>query len=487
MRELAPVLGRRLCGIVWVVVGAGCSSGEAVPADAGLDRREGSLDGPSRDVSSDAREAGGGSALENALASKGFIVQKGAFAFDTNLAASCCAAPTCFGNNPNSPYATFNLPPAPGEADAGTALAPFWRLRQDEAVLLVTRTPPTAKYFGFTSYLFGRAKGTSRELLFADLGDTVNNLAIAAAPEDGGSGGPFDARALILLTGNQSVAKEVESAVASAGYPTRIVNSLPLPASLVQLGLDSSASTLGVVHRFAVPADADAGLAYVNNPGGTLYRLTPRSEIPATPYGVPPLRSDTPGVSEAPLQASVTSLAAAIAAANAGATSTTLSVAIRPPTQDNQYGTYCIQHGVDCGGDNRDATYPITSAFLLGAQEYVIVYGVNHEATGKASYSSFALYEVAKALGVAGVVSPQFVGSARAFLPSDPNVDKLYAWKIARSCGSDPYCTVVPTTCPGVPLTGLAVIAFRAYLDPKTKTRPNPSDLVIDGAIHFSP
>jgi hypothetical protein len=90
-------------------------------------------------------------------------------------------------------------------------------------------------------------------------------------------------------------------------------------------------------------------------------------------------------------------------------------------------------------------------------------------------------------LGVAAVDSTQYGASAAAFVPSDPNVAKLYAWTFARDCTGNPFCTAIPLTCPGIANLGAAVIATRAYLEPSTKTRPLASELILDQAIHIKP
>ncbi len=117
-----------------------------------------------------------------------------------------------------------------------------------------------------------------------------------------------------------------------------------------------------------------------------------------------------------------------------------------------------------------------------------MVYGVNHALSGKTTYSSASVYAAEHLAGVAAVTSQQYGGSADSYLPGNPDAPKLYAWKIARSCGSDPHCLTIPDAgCPtGVGAGKLGAIAFRTYLEPTTFTAPDPSTLVHDRVLRFA-
>jgi len=151
-------------------------------------------------------------------------------------------------------------------------------------------------------------------------------------------------------------------------------------------------------------------------------------------------------------------------------------------------GDVCIQNGTFCAGDNRDALYGTSrGTFVLDSPgRYVIVYGVNHAATGKATYSNATLSYKANSLGVVAVDSTMMPGSAQVFLPSDPNSASLYAYAFARDCSvvPTPYCITVPSDgCPLLPTGAAATLAFRAYLEPPTATGPALPELLVDRAI----
>jgi len=157
-------------------------------------------------------------------------------------------------------------------------------------------------------------------------------------------------------------------------------------------------------------------------------------------------------------------------------------------------GYNCIQRNENCLGDNRDSAYMFvipTNAFTLGDDEFVIAYGVNHAATGKATYSNFTVTGGALNVGAVSVRNDQFADSAQNYLPGDGDVLKLYAWKIKREnqCGYEPFCVEVKYDCPqgGVPADQKMSMAARAYLEPSTLVGPTYPELVIDRFIKFTP
>ena len=74
--------------------------------------------------------------------------------------------------------------------------------------------------------------------------------------------------------------------------------------------------------------------------------------------------------------------------------------------------------------------------------------------------------------GLEAVSNKHFHGSARVWLPSDPNADLLFAYKVARTCDAhDLFCLAVPVT-EKLKADAPIVVATRAYLEPPTKTGP---------------
>jgi hypothetical protein len=123
----------------------------------------------------------------------------------------------------------------------------------------------------------------------------------------------------------------------------------------------------------------------------------------------------------------------------------------------------------------------------------LIVYGINHEAWGKATYSNFSVYNDEKKMGMVGKHSRDLAGSADDYIHDDKNAQYLYAWKVARVCGqNDLKCLQVKLPdrvepCDRVDLNKDFFVAFRAYLEPSTQVGPYWFELLYDRVIKFSP
>lgn len=469
---------------VLALAGASCTSSPATSPDAR----------PAADAVDDVDVADAGAAsvarLTAALRAAGFTVQAGTFTV-AELAGCCDPLRSCFGNNPSSPYLLCNLPRAPGQTAANPLEEPSgasaaWRLRADEAVVLVGRAPPSAAYFGLTPYVFDRDYGArGRQTVFASLGDTLNHRVLATAgTPDGAAGDPFGRDTFVVATSDRGVDDRVRAAAESAGYPRAVMNRVTFPAATGRFGLDAAADSFALLGRVALFADAAAGAAWLAAPTLTALRVTPMSSAAPVPATPPTDRRRGTGATEAALAAALSRLEAAIFARHRLLTprAITVNTAEVDPVA-------CLADGTNCNGDNRDTVYPRSTFFSFpeGAASFVMVYGVNHEAAGKATYSNFSVYALRHLLGVASVTSRQLRGSAEDYLPGDPMAAQLYAWRVARRCGATPHCVEIPSDCPGVPTAGLANVTFRAYLEPATRTRPLQSELLTDRVVVLEP
>jgi hypothetical protein len=113
--------------------------------------------------------------------------------------------------------------------------------------------------------------------------------------------------------------------------------------------------------------------------------------------------------------------------------------------------------------------------------------GVQHETTGKATFTNLAVYNTPRLMGIAAVTRDELLNSADRYLPTHPQRRFLYAYKFARHCQSEPYCSVVPTGLLGVPIDTKLNLIERAYLEPVTNTGPLPSQIVTPQVLHMCP
>jgi hypothetical protein len=186
-----------------------------------------------------------------------------------------------------------------------------------------------------------------------------------------------------------------------------------------------------------------------------------------------------------------------------------------PTSQVVPVGSDAIQRGIDAIIPDNDACYLWTanqtvssptppfpnyslyypfvqnSAVALGnnTNDFIIVYGVNHVATGKAMYSNFAVYGADIWNGVGAISDADFNGTAKEYLPDNPNAKYLYVYKIARNCNGSSHCFEVPTGpgAYGIHLDQPLYIFWRIYLEKATGTGPSYSEIVYDRAIKFDP
>lgn len=467
---------------------------------------------------------GNTTAFKHSLEKDGFTVQQGKIGYlDLIKLYDRGVLPSAYGNNPSTKYLTYFVPPAPGfkvpELFSKIAVAlgmsenvsPFWNIRPDEAIVFVGRTPPECRYFSYDHYLLGRTYGNETRWIFANLADTVNNLDInTTGTPKGSAGNPFNQTTVIIASADKGIDQRIQAAALSAGYSGDIFNTQVLPSSLLNMGLNNTSDNFLMVIRPAYYKDKLAGDDYLNNTPATVFRITPNQTTKLDPHKYPELRVRGTGKTEFDLTNDLEQLRKAILNKYGDLNAKELPTSISVPT-----GNDGIQRGIDVVGPDNDACYLWTvnqtvnsptppfpnlsqyygfvrhQAITLGndTDEFIIVYGVNHVATGKATYSNFAIYGADGWNGVGAIHDASFNGTAEAYLPDNPNAKYLYVYKIARNCKGDSHCFNVPTG-PGGYGIGLdqpLFIGWRLYLEKATKTGPSYSEIVYDRAMKFSP
>ncbi len=446
-------------------------------------------------------------AFRAALEQAGFTVQEGAYGYQDAIA--LCSAgiiDNCQGANVGAPYLAYKLPPAPGQktpnmkVDPASGLAFAYPLRHDEAIVQIGRTPPEAGFFSYQSYLVIRYDPSLKQYttLFNSIGDTINNLTIKTKSA---TGSPFNQPVIIISTADKGIDKLVRTAAQTAGYSPDIINTDVIPSSTVNMGLEGNVDLFGFVSRVAVPRDKNELDTYIKDPGSIILRLTPKTPVTPDPFPVPTLRVRGTGKTELDLLPAVEELRRAILSKYGNLNATDLPTYIALPE-----GFTATQSKISTIGDNRDSAYFSTvevdawtkkddcrrnAAFALpdGPDDFVIIYGVNHEATGKATYSNCVVYGLQYLNGVASVDSRTYQGSADDYIAGHPKAQYLYAWKIARKSYGDLHCLEIPFGPQryGISLDDKLMLFFRSYLEKATKAGPAHNELVMDRVIIFSP
>jgi len=463
-------------------------------------------------------------AFQKALERDGFTVQQGRIGyFDLIKIYNLGVVPSCYGNNPTTKYLTYYVPPAPGHkvpelfAKITSAfgikqnVSPIWNLGPDEAVVFVGRTPPECRYFSYDHSLMDRTYGNETRWIWANLADTVNSAVInTEGTPNGLAGNPFNQTTVIVATADRGIDQRVRAAALLAGYSGDIFNTQVFPSAMLNMGLENDSDTFAIVLRPALYKDIKAGNDYLNNTPATVFRITPNQSTKLDPYNYPELRVRGTGKTEFDLTDDLEDLKMAILNKYSGLKATEL-----PVSQIVPVGSDGIQREIDAIGPDNDAAYlwtenqtvssptphfPNLSLYYsfvrnppitLGndTNEFIIVYGVNHVATGKATYSNFGVFGADVWNGVGSVNDVDFNGTAEEYLPDNPNAKYLYVYKVARNCAGDLHCFEVPYGPGGYGINPNqpVFIFWRNYLEKATKTGPSYSEIVYDRAIKFDP
>jgi len=440
-------------------------------------------------------KVGGGDvqALKDSLEKDGFTVQLGGLkTMNVYDLVDAGILFSCNGNNPGAPYKAYVLPPEPGQtlpnffADT-TNMSIATRLRPDEAIVFIGKTPPECTYYSyqyFQYYHYYPMAGKFRKT-FANVGDTLNFMTLrtnGSGPEDS-----FGKAAIIISTADKGIDQRIREAAESAGYPQEIMNTEVLPPAMLRLGTDKHDDALIFLHRIYSFKNPQAGSAYMNNLSGIVLRITPNESASLDPYPVPKLRvRGTGNTSELDLMPALNDLRQAILKKYGLANATEL-----PTHLWLTEGYDAMQRGINVIGVTRDTVYLNSTLFILreAPGEFLIVYGVNHAASGKAIYSNLGIYGLRLENGVVAVNNSMLAGTAEEYLPDNPGAKYLYVWKLARHCDNASFCTEVPygQKSRGVELNETAFIGFRGYIEKETAVGPDNREMAYDRGILFRP
>jgi len=362
-----------------------------------------------------------------------------------------------------------------------------WQLNPDDAVVLVTKTPPECTYFSYVGFIFNKyyEKEKQRKWVWTSFNDPLNNLTIkTSGTPDGAKGNPFNQETIIIITADKGIDQRIRNVALSAGYSESIINTYIVPSSMVKLGTGPEFDTIVVGQRMALFADEKAGQEYVNTVTIGI-KVTPKSTVKLDPFPAPELRVRGTGKTEVDFQPAIEELRKAILAKYSDLAVKELNTYV---WLSESYDA--VQTETYVAGESRDTVYLRSDTLTLGddPDEFAIVYGVNHAATGKATYANCNFYGEAGWNGVTGIYNTEYARSAEPYLPGNPLAKYLYVCKFARSCGSDKTCIAVPTgpKAHGVGLDEPAFIGFRAYMEPATRVGPINTELLYDRVIKFN-
>lgn len=461
-----------------------------------------STEPPSSASSAEAGVEGQVAAFKTAASVAGYVVQDG-LPVKTNLNDLYCkgAMWAPLYPNPNSPYVSAMLPPVPGQADSVASNGSF-RLRADEAVVVIGATPPPMAYFSFNFHMLRGSLSAEigPPILWIPVVDPVSSLTLQTT-----SSTPFSQPFAVVATGNRQTQDRVHQLLSTAGLGS-MTNDQVISPSLFKLGLDKGSDEFIFAMRAAVPDNRDEFNSYMDalRTNVRILRVRPKSSgddqvrpvLAADPLPVPQQRVAGTGTSELDLNPTLPLLRQRIVDKYPGYQSTDIRAENwfddpYPGLQGNKVTDLPKHDGV--AGATTDATYLASDNFTLPKGAFLVAYGAHHRATGKATYSSVSVYADAHlGAGLATVQSPDLQGSARDYINDQPNADMFYAWTFTRSSTPAEHTTQLPTAnfCADsgrpVDLNTLR-LGFRAYAEPATQTHPAKSELLYDRVLMFTP
>lgn len=437
---------------------------------------------------------------------------------------------SCYGNNPASPYVIPVVKSWPEEYvdpamkdGFGMTLPGYsstYRLDPTEAILVFGKMPPKARYMGLQSWVFtsgylsdGAAWSADAYNLFAARAGSLIQYLFAKVPGNPGrvqsfssfdnninnvvmqnqSGSPWDQIRYFVITPDQTTDNTVRAALDSLrvdpnaifteGIPQRFAAdkaSLGAPGAVVgPMGLDNKSVDFLTLLRYAMPVDEQAADLWRETLPLTVLRVRPLSKRPAVPYGDRIVEPRT-AVDESFLSADFKALVSAI---TSRAGSQGLKLDTDEPMVDllmdlGQFGPACRKIGMNCLGDNQDASYFLFKPKPLDTGKIYAVVGPLATETGNGTYVGLSVNDASLLKGVANISDPALNGSASNYT-SVTYRDKFFVQFFARDCTSiavltNGKCTTITpsmvplagdTTAPGDPtLHGYFSAAVRAYV-----------------------
>jgi hypothetical protein len=473
------------------------------------------------------------------LEESGFIVQKGRLSYiDILKLASEGIVDTTFANNAGAPYAAYLLPPAPNQEPSPGQRSPKgydpddpnhypanidyvapgvnYKLRPDEAIVLIGQTPPAAVYFSFRSYLgFVQNKpekdysnsvttGDSSTGLYhfigASMGDQIsNNFIWTDRTPYGTIGDPFDSSTIIITTADRGINQKMRDSLMQSGFNPGIMNDDNIPPDLVNMGLERGKDTFMFVMRAAIFENPDIGWDYMYNLKRyfTVLRITPEKPYPTTkPWPIPALKKRETGTTEFQIMPT------------AKKTLDYLRNQIIRKYGSPEYdivdldlnlwildGFESILQDRNALIDDRDSIYIRTESFKLATDDdFIIIYGVNHTQTGFGTYFNASFYGGELDNGVvAAPVTNELQYPADEYFPRHYKDAKYYyVIKMARQSkeGNEvviPYSKGNPEgSAYGVDNNEKAYIGIRVYVNQVTKVASPLFDVIWSHAILFT-
>ena len=280
-----------------------------------------------------------------------------------------------------------------------------WRLRQDEAVVIVGLTPPPSLYYSITTYLMSSyytsaanmggataifvnpiqklavscPPGPARCSKFASLNQPLNMIAL----EQKNNGSSFNQPFSLIISGSKTTANDIKVSIKNRLNLTTFIH--PLPTDILNMGIDNDQrDVFTALMRVAYPLNESDVDQYYSKPPFSVFRVTPTNNntkiftlsTTADITYIPRVTnqnetsstfntSSAPTLSNDALISALNDLETAIKTAHnkIGNSGGVVSKFLKPFFVN---GIDCVLQGTECNGDCPDTLYPISENIYTG-------------------------------------------------------------------------------------------------------------------------
>ena len=448
---------------------------------------------------------------------------------------------SCYGNNPASPYVIPVVKSWPDEYVDPAMVNGFgrtrpgysatYRLDPREAIIFFGKMPPPARYIGLQTWmwttgwvsddspwdedawaLFEERAGPLIQYLlaqvpgnpdlvqsFSSVDNNINNVVMEKA-----SGTPWGQIRYWVITPDQRTDEAVRAVLKDLGVDESEIFTEGIPetfqgAPVGPLGLDAQAVDFLTMLRYAMPEDEQAAEVWRKSLPLSVLRVR-RVPWAGDPEPYPNHDADArTAVDESYLG---DDLQALVAAVNDRAASERLVPEKQEPMVDllidlGQFGPDCRVIGMNCLGDNQDASYFLFKPKPLDTGKIYAVVGTLATETGNATYVGLSVNDASLLKGVLNISDTELKGSANGYGDFDP----FFVHFFTRDCDAiaglaDGMCTTITTDmvplagddkAPGDPmLKGTFSAAVRAYVKPGSERGPDSTKQLRPWVLTFS-
>ena len=404
----------------------------------------------------------------------------------TNAITVCNAGytPDCNGNNAGFPYLVINMPPSES-FDSLYNIPSLYNLRDDEAIIIIGKTPPRCKYFSYRSYIVSRFcsyPSVTRKKLYASLGDANSCYSMwENEPTDKMFERDF---AIISAADSLTLYKSKQLILENTTIPEGDIYFDIMASDMYRFGFSINADWGSFLHRASIFEDSIAGNKYVNQPTLEVLRITPKTYKKPVYISNIPLKPRITGNDEFYLNDDFKRLEYQLFKEY----NSDFEVSFLEPRVWLMEGYQAMQETENVLGEVRDALYIRTESFNFNEDDIIVVYGVNHVKTGKSVYTNVSCYRDLLFGGYGGIKNTQYEKTARSYFADTIKADNFFIYKFARkSIANGSNVFIVPQDTDnnllGINYGDRAFIAFRAYIDTISKVGPSPQEIIFSRAM----